>query len=90
MKILIAAGGTGGHIYPGLAIADKLKAEMPEAEITFVGSQVGMEKNIIPKEGYPIEYIRVRGFERELSMETFAAIKGIFDGLKDSKKLIAS
>ncbi|MEG1184527.1 MAG: undecaprenyldiphospho-muramoylpentapeptide beta-N-acetylglucosaminyltransferase [Eubacterium sp.] len=90
MKILIAAGGTGGHIYPGLAIADKLKAEMPEAEITFVGSQVGMEKNIIPKEGYPIEYIRVRGFERELSMETLAAIKGIFDGLKDSKKLIAS
>ena len=66
MKILVAAGGTGGHIYPGLAIADKLKERLPGAEILFIGSQVGMEKNIVPKEGYPIEYIRVRGFEREL------------------------
>ncbi|MBS6342222.1 MAG: glycosyltransferase, partial [Eubacterium limosum] len=54
MKILVAAGGTGGHIYPGLAIADKLKERLPDAEIVFIGSQVGMEKNIVPKEGYPI------------------------------------
>ena len=51
-----------------------------------IGSQVGMEKIIVPKEGYPIEYIRVRGFERELSLETLAAVKGIFDGISDSKK----
>ncbi|MDO4288892.1 MAG: undecaprenyldiphospho-muramoylpentapeptide beta-N-acetylglucosaminyltransferase [Eubacterium sp.] len=89
MKILIAAGGTGGHIYPGLAIADKFKEKMPEAEIVFVGSLVGMEKNIVPKEGYPLEYIRVRGFERELSLETLAAVKGIFDGMRDAKKVIA-
>ena len=88
MKILVAAGGTGGHIYPGLAIADKLKERLPGAEILFIGSQVGMEKNIVPKEGYPIEYIRVRGFERELSLETLAAVKGIFDGISDSKKVL--
>ncbi|WP_302822385.1 undecaprenyldiphospho-muramoylpentapeptide beta-N-acetylglucosaminyltransferase [Eubacterium callanderi] len=88
MKILVAAGGTGGHIYPGLAIADKLKERLPDAEIVFIGSQVGMEKNIVPKEGYPIEYIRVRGFERELSLETLAAVKGIFDGISDSKKVL--
>ncbi|MCQ4823044.1 UDP-N-acetylglucosamine--N-acetylmuramyl-(pentapeptide) pyrophosphoryl-undecaprenol N-acetylglucosamine transferase, partial [Eubacterium callanderi] len=40
------------------------------------------------KEGYPIEYIRVRGFERELSLETLAAVKGIFDGISDSKKVL--
>lgn len=88
MKILVAAGGTGGHIYPGLAIADKLKERLPGAEILFIGSRVGMEKNIVPKEGYPIEYIRVRGFERELSLETLAAVKGIFDGISDSKKVL--
>ncbi|MBI4855692.1 MAG: undecaprenyldiphospho-muramoylpentapeptide beta-N-acetylglucosaminyltransferase [Acetobacterium woodii] len=88
MKVLIAAGGTGGHIYPGLAIAEKIKKENPDAEIIFIGSKVGMEKNIIPQFGYPIEYIRVRGFERKASLETLAAIKGIFDGLNDSKKII--
>lgn len=88
MKILIAAGGTGGHIYPGLAIAEKIKKENPDAEIIFIGSMVGMEKNIIPKTGYPIEYIRVRGFERKLSLETLAAIKGIFVGLMDAKKVL--
>ncbi|HEY5556934.1 undecaprenyldiphospho-muramoylpentapeptide beta-N-acetylglucosaminyltransferase [Acetobacterium sp.] len=88
MKILIAAGGTGGHIYPGLAIADKIKKENPDAEIIFIGSMVGMEKNIIPETGYAIEYIRVRGFERQLSMETLAAVKGIFIGLTDSKKVL--
>jgi len=88
MKILIAAGGTGGHIYPGLAIAQKIKKENPDAEIIFIGSMVGMEKNIIPQTGYPIEYIRVRGFERHLSLETLAAVKGIFDGLLDSRKVL--
>lgn len=89
MKVLIAAGGTGGHIYPGLAIAEKIKTENPGAEIIFIGSMVGMEKNIIPQYGYPIEFIRVRGFERKASLETLAAIKGIFDGLNDAKKIIA-
>lgn len=89
MKVLIAAGGTGGHIYPGLAIAEKIKTEDPGTEIIFIGSMVGMEKNIIPQYGYAIEYIRVRGFERKASLETLAAIKGIFDGLNDAKRIIA-
>ncbi len=89
MKILIAAGGTGGHIYPGLAIAEKIKKEQAEAEIIFIGSLVGMEKNIIPEHGYPIDYIRVRGFEKSLSLETLAAVKGLFDGMRDAKKIIA-
>ena len=88
MKVLIAAGGTGGHIYPGLAIAEKIKNANPNAEIVFIGSKVGMEKNIIPQLGYPIEYIRVRGFERQLSLETLAAVKGIFDGMRDAKKVL--
>lgn len=88
MKILIAAGGTGGHIYPGLAIADKIKKEQPQADIIFIGSLVGMEKNIIPGHGYHIDYIRVRGFEKSLSLETLAAVKGLFDGMRDARRII--
>lgn len=88
MKIMIAAGGTGGHIYPGIAIADTLVAHQSEAEIIFVGTHVGMEKDIIPKTGYPLELIRARGFERQVSFETLAAVKGIFDALWDAGRLL--
>ena len=89
MNVLIAAGGTGGHIYPGLAIAEKIKKERPDVKIIFIGSLVGMEKNIIPEHGYPLDYIRVRGFEKSLTLETLAAVKGVFDGMRDAKKIIA-
>lgn len=88
MRILIAAGGTGGHIYPGLAIADKIKKERPDSDIVFVGSYVGMEKNIVPAAGYPLEFIRARGFERQLSLETLAACKGIVDSYVDARKVL--
>ena len=88
MKIMIAAGGTGGHIYPGLAIAEEIKRRKPESEIIFVGSFVGMEKDIIPKYGFPLEFVRARGFERGFSWETIEALKGIIDGILDSKKLL--
>lgn len=84
----MAAGGTGGHIYPGIAISDKLKEFFPDAEIIFVGSHVGMEKDIVPKAGYKLELTRARGFERGFSKETLEAIKGIFDSRKDAKNLL--
>lgn len=87
-KILVAAGGTGGHIYPGIAISDELLKTIPGAEITFVGSYVGMEKDIVPKAGYNIEYIRARGFERGFSKETLEAVRGIFQSRKDAKELL--
>ncbi len=88
MKILIAAGGTGGHIYPGLSIGQKLREKHPEAEIVYVGSHVGMEKDIVPKYGFPLELIRARGFERGFSKETLEAVKGLFESRTDSKELI--
>jgi len=88
-KVLIAAGGTGGHIYPGLAIAEIIKKNCPEIQIIFIGSYVGMEKNIIPQAGYKIAYIRARGFERSLSLETFSAVKGIFESIHDAKEILS-
>lgn len=58
MKVFIAGGGTGGHIYPALSIAQALNRLNPKTEIVFIGTIYGMEKNIIPKSGYRIEFIK--------------------------------
>ena len=57
MKFLIAAGGTGGHITPGIAIAKALKED--GHEIVFVGTEQGMEKDLIPKAGFELKYILI-------------------------------
>lgn len=69
MKVLIACGGTGGHINPGLAIADIIKEKYPYAEFLFAGTPRGMESKLVPKAGYRIETIKVAGFQRKISFE---------------------
>lgn len=69
MKVLIACGGTGGHINPGLAIADIIKSKYPDAEFLFVGTPKGMEARLVPKAGYRLETIKVAGFQRKISLE---------------------
>jgi UDP-N-acetylglucosamine--N-acetylmuramyl-(pentapeptide) pyrophosphoryl-undecaprenol N-acetylglucosamine transferase len=59
MRVIIAAGGTGGHIYPGVAIAREFKVRDPRAEILFVGTPRGLESKIVPREGFALEMIRV-------------------------------
>ena len=69
MKVLIACGGTGGHINPGLAIADIIKKEYPDTEFLFAGTPKGMEAKLVPKAGYRLETIKVAGFQRKISLE---------------------
>ncbi len=69
MKVLIACGGTGGHINPGLAIADIIKKKYPDSEFLFAGTPRGMESTLVPKAGYRIETIKVAGFQRKISFE---------------------
>lgn len=90
MKILIGAGGTGGHIYPGLAIANTIKEKHPDWDIRFVGTNGGMETSIVPAAGYPLETIRVKGFERKLSLGTVQSFKELLHGMGDARKLIKS
>lgn len=67
MKVLFAAGGTGGHINPAIAIAGTVRARHPEAKILFAGTPWGMEASFVPEAGYDFVPIRVRGIERGLS-----------------------
>ena len=69
MKVLIACGGTGGHINPGIAIADMIKAKYPDADILFAGTPDHMEAKLVPKAGYRFEPIKVAGFQRKISLE---------------------
>ncbi len=69
MKVLIACGGTGGHINPGLAIADIIKSKYPDAEFLFAGTPKGMEAKLVPQAGYRLETIKVAGFQRRISLE---------------------
>ena len=65
MKVIMTGGGTGGHIYPAIAIADEIKKRFPDAEILFVGAKRGLEKTLVPDNGYPIKLIPVQGFNRK-------------------------
>ena len=68
MRVLIAAGGTAGHINPALAIAGALKKADPSAEIHFAGRKEGMEYRLVTQAGYPFHHIEITGFQRKLSL----------------------
>lgn len=65
MRVVISAGGTGGHIYPALAIVRKIKEKEPNSEFLYIGTHNRMEKDIVPKEGIPFRTIEVYGFNRK-------------------------
>ena len=65
-RIILSGGGTGGHIYPAIAIANAFKSRFPEAEILFVGAQGKMEMEKVPNAGYPIKGLWISGLQRSL------------------------
>lgn len=68
LKILIAAGGTGGHIYPALAMADAFRKKRPDTVIEFVGTAHGLENKIIPKQGYTVHHLPIGRLNRNVSI----------------------
>lgn len=88
LKFIISGGGTGGHIYPALAIADGLKAKYPNAEFLFVGARDRMEMEKIPQAGYKIEGLWITGIKRELTLSNLMFPFKLVSSLLASAKIL--
>lgn len=88
MKVLLSGGGTGGHVYPAIAIASKIKETYPDAEILFVGTTNGIESEIVPKNGFPIKTITVQGFKRKIDLDNVKRGFKLMKGLNQARKIV--
>ena len=85
MKVVITAGGTGGHIFPALALISKLKEKDKDVEILYIGTTDRMEKDIIPKEGIPYVGIEMKGLNRKNIFKNIDVMKTYFRAVKKAK-----
>ena len=90
MRVLFTGGGTGGHVYPALAIANEIKKREPQSEIAFVGTSRGIENKLVPKAGYPLYHIEIQGLRRSFSLENFKTLYLTITSVQKAKKLIHS
>ena len=88
LKILLSGGGTGGHIFPAIAIADEIKNRYPNAEFLFIGANGKMEMEKVPQAGYKIEGIDIAGINRSNMLSNLGLPIKIFKSLSKSKRLI--
>ena len=88
LRVIISGGGTGGHIFPALSIADKLKELNPETEILFVGAAGRMEMEKVPAAGYRIEGLPMAGLQRKLTLSNLALPFKVLKSISMAKKLI--
>ncbi len=88
MKIVIAAAGTAGHINPGIAIANKVKQEEKDSQITFIGTTRGLENDLVPRAGYELKTIEAYGLSKKISIENLKRIYKTLKGYKEAKKII--
>jgi UDP-N-acetylglucosamine--N-acetylmuramyl-(pentapeptide) pyrophosphoryl-undecaprenol N-acetylglucosamine transferase len=84
IKILIAAGGTGGHIFPAIAIADEIRKLRSHAEILFVGTKEKIESRVVPQRGYSLAFIWISGFHRSVRMDNVLFPIKVFAALVQS------
>lgn len=90
MRVIMTGGGTGGHIYPAIAIADEIKRRDPSSEILFVGTERGMERDIVPRSGYPIRFVTVQGLNRSNLLKNIETLKAYRNGLRQSDEIMES
>lgn len=88
MKVLITGGGTGGHIYPAIAIAEQLKKVYSKVDILYVGSKVTMEKDIVPKAGIKYKSIDTAPLNKKIGIQTVANICLLIKGFFQARKII--
>ena len=67
MNVIFTCGGTGGHIYPAIAVAKLLRSRKPDCNILFIGAEDGMETKLVPREGFRLETLKISNYQRKLT-----------------------
>ena len=88
LRVIISGGGTGGHIFPAVSIANAIKAKHPEAKILFVGAEGRMEMQRVPAAGYEIEGLPIKGFNRAHKLKNFSVLWDLFKSLRLARRII--
>ncbi len=88
LKVIISGGGTGGHIYPAISIADEIKRRYPSAEILFVGAKDRMEMDKVPQAGYKIKGLWISGIDRSLTKRNLSFPFKVISSLWESRKIL--
>lgn len=88
LKVLISGGGTGGHVFPAIAIADAIKEIVPDAGILFVGAKGKIEMEKVPKAGYPIKGLWISGFHRQLTLRNLMFPVKLIDSLLRAWRIV--
>src|SRR5262245_47981603 len=88
IRILITGGGTGGHVFPAIAVADAVRKLRPNAEFLFVGANGKMEMERVPQAGYKIEGLNIAGFQRNASLKNLSFPFKLLGSLWKARKII--
>ena len=88
MRIVLSGGGTGGHIYPAVAVARQLEAEDEHPVFLYIGGKRGLESKLVPQENLPFQSIDITGFRRKLSMDNVKTVMRFLKGVKASKQML--
>jgi len=90
VTVVIAGGGTGGHLFPGLAVAEEFRKRDDSVEVVFVGTEHGIEARVIPREGYPLKFVRAEGIVGKSFFRKVRSIAKVFLSVWDSYGILNS
>ncbi len=88
MRVVLTGGGTGGHIYPALAVAKEILRHEPQAAFLYIGTHKGLESTIVPKFNIPFQAVEIAGFKRKLSFDNVRTIMKFIRAVSDSKRML--
>ena len=88
MRIIVSGGGTGGHIYPAITLIRTIQKMKVNTEVLYVGTKIGLEADIIPKEGIPFKVVDIQGFERKISFKNLKTAMKAFNSVFKARQIV--